>query len=495
MVAGVAAASRGRAGRIEGVAPGAQLLAIKHGMTFSAFAWALITAFADERSDVVLVEASVPPAGATMLADGRSLLGLLVLRLSQRYQKFSCWTADNVPAMSTIVDASIAPETLSVGAYDTAESFRAHYGLQLPWKDALHSIGSEGPAGNGALKPDVVAPSIMTSLRDGYLGSESFGSLPGLYEMPPGYAISGGTSSAAPAACGAVALLMSAARQTGLPHDAPRIKRALLDSARYLSGAGSYQQGAGVIRAAAAWDALQAAAKNPEPVSVDVIAPVRTVSSAFLPTPHRGAGIFEREGWRSGDEAVRSVTLIRRNGPEGPMHFTTQWQGNFNGVFRTAREVVLPLGEPVALDIVIAPKQTGVHSATLLLVSGNRATPTIRVPVTIVVPHELDRANGFVHEQQIEVPTQGRNAVFVRVPEGVEALTVEVSHARRYTQLMIQDPAGQHSGFYLFFNPVTGRSVETIPVPQAGVWGLFLSDRSGRAAWFGADPELAAYRT
>lgn len=490
MVAGVASASRGDGGRMEGIAPGAQIIAIKHDRTYSGYSWALIAAFADERGDVVLIEASFPPAGGQAVKDGRSLLGALLSRLSRRYPKPSFFTAGNLAAMSAVADASVVPETISVGAYDTPESFRVHLGMQLPERVALHAIGSEGPAGNGALKPDLVAPSMMIAPRDGYLGNDSSNSLPGLYQLPEGYKISGGTSAATPIAAGAAALLVSAAKQNGLPHDAAVIKRALLASARYLSGAGSYQQGAGVMKVGAAWGYLRRHASD-EPLSIEVSAPVHTANSHLLETPHRGVGVFEREGWRAGDRAVRRVTLTRRNGAVPPQRFMTRWQGNRDGTFEVAREVELPLGQPVALDITISPKKEAVYSATLQLIAESREAAAVAVPVTIVVPYELTQANGFAQHVQMDVPIVGRSALFVRVPEGVDALTFEASYSSKLTFLAIQTPTGDRVGFSVGPNTVSGKSVETIAAPAPGVWGVFAYDNTGKQSYFRTQPEFA----
>lgn len=491
MVAGTAGASRGRQGRLDGIAPGAQIIAIKSDRSYSGFGWALIAAFADERSDIVLIEASFPPAGGQARKDGRSLLGALLSRLNRRYPKPSFFTAGNFPVMSGIVDASIVPETTSIGAYDAPESFQVHLGMRRPGPDTLHAIGSEGPAGNGALKPDLLSPSMMIAPRDGYLGNDQMNSLPGLYQLPEGYWVSGGTSAATPIAAGAAALLVSAAKQSGLAHDAARIKRAVLASARYLSGAGSYQQGAGVMRVGAAWEHLQRYASETEPLSIDVSAPVRTANSHLLSPPDRGIGIFELEGWRSGNRAVRRVTLTRRNGVPGRQKFITRWQGNLDATFEVAGEVELPLGEPVSLDVVIAPKTEGVYSATLQLVAHSQSTAAVTVPVTIVVPYELAPANGFAQTLQVEVPIVGRKAVFVRVPEGVDALTFEASHTSKVTFLALHNPAGDQMGFIVGLNPVSGKSVETIAEPAAGVWAVFAYDNTGRDAYFRAQPGFA----
>jgi subtilisin family serine protease len=314
--------------------------------------------------DVVLIEASFPPQDGDHLKDGRSVLGTLMSRLSRRYSKPSFWTANNDPSMSSIVDPSIAPETISVGAYDSSESMHVHFGMKLPWRDALHQVGSEGPAGNGAAKPDLLAPSMMIGPRDGYLDSDAINSLPGLYQLPGGYMVSGGTSAATPIASGAAAVLVSAAKQSGLPHDAASIKHALVTSARYLANAGSYQQGAGLMRVGAAWEQLKSQAEA-KPLVVDVRAPVNTASSHLLAPPNQGAGLFEREGWRAGQSGVRRVTLTRRNGPAGVLRFATRWQGNRDGAFSVAPGVELPLNKPVEVQVAIALKAEGVYSATL----------------------------------------------------------------------------------------------------------------------------------
>jgi hypothetical protein len=491
MVSGVASASRGRSGRMEGIAPGAQIITVKFDKTYSGWGWALIAAFADERSDMVLIEASFPPMGDHAVKDGRSVLGVLLTRLARRYPKPNLFTAGNFSVMSAIVDASIAPETISVGAYDRPESVSLHFGMRAPAPETLHAVGSEGPAGNGALKPDLVAPSMMISPRDGYLGNDGMSSLPGLYQLPEGYWISGGTSAATPIATGATALLVSAAKQSGLPHDATTIKRALLMSAHYLSGAGSYQQGAGELQVGAAWDSLRKLASASEPLSIDVIAPVRTATSHLLATPDLGVGVFEREGWRAGDRAVRRVMLTRHNGTASAQRFTTRWRGNQDGTFAVAREIELPRGRPVGLDITIAPKKEGVYSATLELMADSQSTVAVTVPVTIVVPYELTPANAFVQEVPMVVPTFGRAAVFVRVPEGVDALTFEASYASKATYAWIYNPAGDRIGFGLDVNQVSGKSIETIDSPMPGVWGLFGSDQTGRQAYFRTLPEFA----
>ena len=54
------------------------------------------------------------------------------------------------------------------------------------------------------------------------------------YALPPGYSMMNGTSMASPQAAGAAALLVSAAKQTGVQYQPDQLRQALLVDARYL---------------------------------------------------------------------------------------------------------------------------------------------------------------------------------------------------------------------------------------------------------------------
>ena len=181
-----------------------------------------------------------------------------------------------------------------------AESYRINHGVVPAFADNLHVVGAGGPAGNGALKPDLLAPSNVLSSDVAF---EPGGRVEGLYELPPGYAIAGGTSTATPVAAGAVALLISAAKQTGTPYDAARLRRALLTTARPLAHIAPFDQGNGLLQVAAAWEALRRLAHEPAtaaPVAIAVQAPVRTALSDWLVPAHTGPGLYELGGWRVG---------------------------------------------------------------------------------------------------------------------------------------------------------------------------------------------------
>ncbi|WP_103759636.1 S8 family serine peptidase [Streptomyces sp. SM10] len=80
-----------------------------------------------------------------------------------------------------------------------------------------------------------------------------------------------GASMASPQAAGAVALLLSAASQSGVKASPAALRTALTSSAGFLDDQPAYAQGAGLISVPAAWKLLR---KNAEPTTYAVKAPV-----------------------------------------------------------------------------------------------------------------------------------------------------------------------------------------------------------------------------
>src|SRR5205085_4164664 len=151
-----------------------------------------------------------------------------------------------------------------------------------------------GPGKEGALKPNLLAPTISLTTRPGFLAGENrYGS----YSLPPGYQIYGGTSTSTPFAAAAAALLISAARQTGVNYDPDRLRWAMMSTARFLPTIGAESQGTGLLQVEAAWEALRHAR---DPINIIVRAPVNAVRSDYLDESDRAGGIFEREGWTAG---------------------------------------------------------------------------------------------------------------------------------------------------------------------------------------------------
>ncbi len=169
-----------------------------------------------------------------------------------------------------------------MSGYQSSQGLLTNYGVHVLRADNLLFASSFGPGVDGSLKPDLLAPSGALSTSVEFLPG---GTLKGLYRLPPGYSVFSGTSCAAPMAAGAAALLVSAAKQKNVAHDAPSIYQALRASARFLDGVAAYRQGSGLIRVPEAWTELQSLAREGGPVRIRSILPQNRLSEelAILP--------------------------------------------------------------------------------------------------------------------------------------------------------------------------------------------------------------------
>lgn len=470
MVAGAVAASRGERGRIEGVAPGVQLIPINANADVSGFSRAMIAAYEHPATDIVLIEGN---SFITSLheqgLEGRSVIGVVLERLQALHDKPTLFTAFNTPGMSTISDATVPANVLSVGAYQSANAVYANYGIHVRHQDDLHWVGSEGPAGNGLLKPDLLSPANPTSVEPANVDRDDGGKRAGVFRMP-GYGICGGTSCATPVATGAAALLVGAARREGLPVTGSAIHRALRDSARPLARFPVYKQGRGLIQIDAAWQRLQQLAGE-TPDSIEVVAPVKTLMSPWLRTPDQGQGLFEREGWQAGATATRTITLRRTRGPQAPVRYRLQWKGDV-AAFASAADIVLPLDQAVALQVRVTVPEEKVYSALLELHRDGLAGPAAVVPATIVVPQRFTAQNAYEVEQAFELDRPGRSNLFYDVPEGAGLLRFKLPEARKEIRSWVHAPDNWQGAASFAFED-GGHDLAT---PMPGSWQLMLMD-------------------
>ena len=471
MVAGAAAASRADTGLLDGVAPGAQLLSINFGASVTAFSQSLVMAFADPRTDVILVQMYAGVDQLHNLKNGRSTLAVVQQRLVERYGKPVFITADNNPGMSTIFDAGNGGDVISVGAYQSSAAVFAHNGAKTKYADNLHWVGAEGPSGDGALKPDFLAPANPVTIDARHV--PSYGSaLDSVFKLPSGYGIGGGTSTATPVATGAAAVLVSAAKQVGIKWDAFSINRALRSTARFLPRFPAYKQGHGLIQIGAAWRAMQAEARGAPVITVEVAAPLSTVTSAIAPKPDQGRGLFEREGWSVGDERERTIMLTRTSGPAGELLFDVEWVGNAAGTFASAPTIILPLNAPTPFRVRVAPKQAGDHSALARLRHSDVPGAVVAVPITIVAPHELTASNDYAQNISVSVDRPGRKNLFVRVPEGSTILNFAVSTSRDSLSSTLLGPDNREQSL----PDMTGNGSASVVDPLPGVWTVVLNE-------------------
>ena len=472
MVSGSLLASRGETGRFNGVAPGARLVSIFEGSTTHGMIEGIIRAFRDPRVDVVLLEQNVYIAMPYVIGDGRFTVTVICSRLIDRYKKPFLSPANNSPGLNTVEEHGLAGWSFGVGAYESRENFLANRAVRVYEEDNLHWVGSFGPSGNGALQPDILAPSEVLTTYPASRSADDEG-LKGVFGFPPGYAMCGGTSCATPIAAGAISLLLSGAKQSGVAWTPASLYGAVTGTARHLSNMPAYRQGNGLIQVGAAWESLRRRAAGPPPPDVRLRGPVKTILSGWLDPPDSGPGIYEREGWKPGQTGERRVVLRRSSGPAGAESFRLRWIGN-DGSFSAPDTVSLPRDRDVEVPVRVATRDPGVHSALLSLERAGSPDPVARWMAVVVAAEELTAENKFTVSKELRAPRPGAVEAFFRVPPGVDAVKFELRAPKETVRMVVYPPDSREDTVFQVSKDDV--QVRTLADPEPGVWAVVLHD-------------------
>ena len=476
-VSGAAVGKGFYGGAYNGIAGEAQLATVLNGPTIFRLIESTIIAARAKNIDVICLEPAVFEEASNPVHDGTLVAGTVFDRLLDKYQKLILSPASNSAGMTTVIDEVSSRGVIAVGAYQSAESYRINNGATVARRDNLHLVGSFGPAGNGALKPDLMSPSEIISTDAGYKPPEK---VKGVYELPPGHSVAGGTSTAGPSASAGVALLISAAKQSGIPYDAGRLRTAILSTARFVPSIPAYKQGNGLIQIAAAWAMLRQLDKKYDPVAIRSRGPVKTELAQYLNPPFEGPGIFEREGWEPGQSGTRTVTFTRTSGKAGPVTFQLEWVGN-NGAFQSAESVTLPLNKPVELPILIKTGEAGVYSAILNLKRPDYPGIAYQILNTVVAADSLDHAHNFSVEKKVMAERPGTPSYFYRVVPGTKALRVELAIPDKKPTLrvrVIPPDLSTRIKWDMLGSTKKGKMDRVILDPMPGVWEIILWDNN-----------------
>jgi hypothetical protein len=475
MTLSVAAGSRNRDSIAYGVAPGARVLLIRN-LTPDGRLRDFIEGYleAAKRPDVDLLSDSF---GAVMVPDtGADFVGLLFHRMVLAYGKPIFHSAGN---MSLILGSvSALGDAFSVGGSIGPKTFAAIFGgASLPGV-MVDPIGAAGPAIDGALKPDFVAPvhRVAVDLSTATRRTPVPKNAP-TTDLPAGYQISCCTSSSGPYAAGIGALILSAARQERLPYSHAAFGRALRVGARFLPQSPAHEQGNGVLDVNAAWEELKRRVEIPRIVTTaNVVHPL----AAYATHGSEGQGLFEFEGWTAGVTGTRVIRFRRESGPIGPVSYRLSWTGN-GGAFATDRSIRLPLHETVSLPVTISVRSTGAHSAILNLHDPATDAIVFRTQATVVAPEQFDRSDCTVHLAGT-LPLLRTRAHYLSVPGNIAAISVELKVIRGSLWATILPSHSLLPNYYYRVFPQSGRTFTqgtyrvTLPNPVSGTWALMVDN-------------------
>jgi subtilisin family serine protease len=465
-VAGIAAGNGFFGGAFNGAAPGARIVSARacmftSGCTSHALIEGMIYLAKDAHVDVINMSIGGLPA----LNDGNNARAVIYDRLIDRYKvQMFISAGNNGPGLNTVGDPSVASRVISVGAYVQKDTLLYDYGNEAVKEDGLFTFSSRGPREDGGFKPNIVAPGAAISSVPAWQEGQP---VAGTYDLPPGYAMFNGTSMAAPEATGGAALLISAARQSGVWTFPETLRTVITSTARFLDGYGAHEQGTGLMNVPAAWEMLRHVRKLQ---TVESSAPVNTVLSGYLATPGQGPGIYDREGWEPGQSGTRTITLTRRTGGSRPVPFQLTWVGN-DGTFTSAPSIDLPLNTPTALDVMVAPIGTGVHSAILQVDDPETIGIDYMVLNTVVAASHLTAVNDFAVGVSGLADRADSRSYFFYVPDSTPAAQVQMAVSAGRARISAFHPYGVPVAIGGYTSaPATATMMITGPAP--GVWEI-----------------------
>lgn len=494
-VAGICGACHPEDPARNGVAPGAQIVAIKiaetrlDGMETGT---GLARAFAHcARAKVDLINLSFGE-GSSPATTGRIIE--LAQRVVQQYGiTFVTSAGNDGPGLSTIGAPGNGSDTfVTIGAHVSPAAMEAQYSMLEKLPSTPYTWTSRGPCQDGGLGVTVCAPgSAITSIPNWTLS---------------GAQLMNGTSMASPNACGCLALVYSGLKNAGVPFCPPAIHRAIKASAMALPNADPFAVGAGMIQVESCYDHMVAHREDPYQ---DV-----TIQASV---PGRGRGIYLREPHESTNPKTFNVRVdpIFKDFEPALNRMKIDMELNLSIVssvpwVKTPPYVVLPAAGRV-FNISVDPSGLQPDAAHLGFVSGFDATrphlgALFRLPITVIRPVAPNicqqlQESAVVKKIGTHFTPGSLQRTFVSVPAGCTwaefTLTTKAfdGAARLFILHVLQDiphVAGSKSReeFVLRF-PVAGVQKKTFRVESPGTLEVCLAQFWSNLGETDADLEIS----
>ena len=489
MTVSVAAGGRTGDGVSYGVAPGARVLLVR---TDSAEyrLHHIVEGYlqAAARPDVDIIAAAT---GFELVPDtDGDFAGLFFTRLVTVWQKPIFQSAGNRQLWAGT--ANSLGSVFSVGGTLSPESFAAVYGGGSLDGLLVHPSSAAGPALDGRLKPDFLAPTHRIAAGLWRRPRVAVPRNAPTHQLPPGHQISCCTSASSQFAAGIAALLVSGLRQERLSYSYARLSHALRAGSQFLETSPAHHQGNGVVNVNKAWDLLVRPVETPAITSsIDVVHPL----AAYAANGEKGVGIFEWTGWTARTTGRRHLRLLRRSGGVEPLIYRVSWLGN-DGTFSTAASVTLPLNTPVVLPIDITVRSAGAHSAILNFHDSSGAL-VFRTQATIVAAELVDPRSQTLRLGG-SVPLLRKATHYIAIPEGIESLAIDLEVVRGSAAVNLIPSHGLFPAYQGQIGPQNGRTFTkgrytvALPRPPAGTWTIDVSNTSIRRE---RDPSLVSAET
>jgi len=439
----------------DGIAPGAQILALKIGSNILSggattpgsmvSAWRYAVKRAKELNMPLVIQMSY---GVGSEQEGKAVAEKLLDEvLDENPCAVAAVSAGNEgPGFSTVGLPACGRNILAVGAVLNKTSAKDLYGANLT-QDELFAFSDRG---GEMAKPEVVAPGFAASTVPVY--SE-------------GRNVMRGTSMASPQVSGALALVYSAALANQIPIRGDVARGAIMRGAVPLPGYGPADQGYGLVNVSRAWTAYQALStrKSSQPVQYTV----ETESPEMA--DRKGPAIFWRGDFFPGGSRTQDIAVT----PVFPKDASEDFKANFFQAFDVTTDAgwltvergsayikaAVPARIPVRFNAKALSKP-GDYQATIKgyakdLPGGRDSVgPEWTCPVLITVPERFEASRQFKVERDISAIK----------PAKVERMFFLVDGRTGSVNMDLKLASGQKSTVAVYLFDPAGRSIIVAPL-------------------------------
>ena len=406
---------------INGVAPGANVIAFKLGnnnypggatVTESMKkAYLYADKISKERKESCIVSMSF---GIGSEIEGRSEMESFLADLLKKnpYLYVSLSNGNEGPGISTTGLPSASSYAFSSGAVLAQEVARDNYGSELP-DDIILYFSSRG---GEVSKPDIVSPGAATSTVPNFSKGDKMW----------------GTSMACPYTAGVMALLLSAAQKEFLDVKIPSqlLFKIIRESATYWKQYTVLDQGGGYINVPKAYELMQKYLKNGEQKKLETY----TVSSLAPNQPdNRGRNLYIRDGgFLTGDEIFGYIVKRENFLKSDKFYRTYDLKTDADWLKLVQKKTYIRNDQSAMVNVKLDKSKMlnpGLYTAKITATRDDgSAFPEFDMLATVAIPYDFNSSNNYKMMWKDEVVQAGMTKrYFIRIPAGQTTMKVILS--------------------------------------------------------------------